>query len=238
MAIREVLHDNSNYKISYEIINPQAKQDMIFLHGWGSNKEIMKSSFKGVFQDFRHIYIDMPGFGNSSINKPICTQDYANIIDIFLKDLHVEKNFIFGHSFGGKVATLLNPKILVLLSSAGIVVEKKLSVKMKIKVFKLFKNILPKGMFRFFASKDVSGMSQVMYEVFKKVVDEDFTDKFASRKNKTFIFWGKNDSATPLESGKNIHTLIKNSSFNFYDGDHFFFTKYAKDIEKEVIVGI
>jgi pimeloyl-ACP methyl ester carboxylesterase len=234
MAVREIFYKDISYEISYDIINQDAKEYMIFLHGWGSNKEIMKASFRNLFKGYKHLYIDLPGFGNSSITAAIDTQDYANIIELFLQSLHVKKDYIFGHSYGGKVATLLNPDVLILLSSAGILVQKDLSTRLKIRFFKLFKNFLPKSMFRFFASKDVAGMSQTMYEILKKVVNEDFSDIFLQRKKRTFLFWGEKDSATPLLCGKKIHSLIQDSSLKVFDGDHFFFTKYASEIEKDM----
>ena len=232
MALKEIVYDGEVYQLSYEILNPTCKDDIVFLHGWGSNKEIMKNAFQNEFDSFRQVYIDLPGFGNSSIVKVIETRDYANIINTFLESLHVQKNIILGHSFGGKVATLLQPQYLVLLSSAGILVPKSLQIRLKIKIFKLFKNILPKSWFKFFASKDVSGMSQLMYEVLKRVVDEDFTSIFSNVKSKTLLFWGEKDSATPLHSGHKIHSLIEKSEFFHYDGDHFFFTKFSKQINK------
>ncbi|MDN5377363.1 MAG: hypothetical protein PWQ42_659 [Sulfurospirillum sp.] len=232
MALKEIVYDGEVYQLSYEILNPTCKDDIVFLHGWGSNKEIMKNAFQNEFDGFRQVYIDLPGFGNSSIVKVIETRDYANIINTFLESLHVQKNIILGHSFGGKVATLLQPQYLVLLSSAGILVPKSLQIRLKIKIFKLFKNILPKSWFKFFASKDVSGMSQLMYEVLKRVVDEDFTSIFSNVKSKTLLFWGEKDSATPLHSGHKIHSLIEKSEFFHYDGDHFFFTKFSKQISK------
>lgn len=234
MAIREIVYEDITYHVSYELLNQQKEETLVFLHGWGSNKEIMKNAFQGFFGDFRHLYIDMPGFGNSDIHKALKTDDYAKILQSFLQTLHVREKIVFGHSFGGKVATLLNPDILVLLSSAGIVVPKSFKVKTKIRFFKSFKKILPKNMFKFFASKDVSGMSQVMYETFKNVVDEDFKEIFATRNKETYIFWGELDSATPLWCGQEIHALIENSYFKSFAGDHFFFCKFAKDIFEDL----
>ena len=78
-----------------------------------------------------------------------------------------------------------------------------------------------------------------MYEILKLVVNEDFTENFKSVNSaKTLIFWGKDDTATHLESGEKIHALIKNSKFYPFDGDHFFFIKngefIAETIEKEL----
>ncbi|MBE0490842.1 MAG: alpha/beta hydrolase [Sulfurospirillum sp.] len=234
MAIKEIIYKEKRYSIAYELTGAQHQKTIVFLHGWGSNKEIMRSAFGRYFNDCKHIYLDLPGFGNSSIVMPLDTQAYAQIIALFLEALHVSEYTAVGHSFGGKVATLLDPCVLVLLSSAGIVVPKTLKVRSKIKFFKLFKHMLPKNMALLFASKDVSGMSQVMYETFKRVVDEDFSVFFGSREKKSFIFWGKDDRATPLFCGKKIASLMKNSHFYPLDGDHFFFMKHATTIENEI----
>lgn len=238
MAIRTVRCDSSEFEISYETINPKCKKTVLFLHGWGANKEIMKKAFGSYLSDFCHIYIDMPGFGKSSILDPLKTSDYAKVVANFCDELKIKPDIIVGHSFGGKVATLLKPKILVLLSSAGIVVKKSFSVRTKIAIFKIFKLFGFGKFYKFFATKDVSSMSRVMYETLKNVVDEDFTKHFADFDGRALVFWGENDKATPVKSGETIHKLIKNSSFFPLGGDHFFFLLHAKfisdEIEKEI----
>ena len=230
MAVREITYKGNSYPINYEIKNPSAKTSVIFLHGWGSNKEISKSAFYNTLPNMKHIYIDMPGFGKSPNENILTTNDYHHIVRLFLDDLKISKDVIVAHSFGGKVATLLEPKLLVLLSSAGIVPKKSFKVKLKIKLFKFLKSLGLGGFYKLFASKDVDGMSKNMYETFKNVVDEKFNDIFANYKGKVLIFWGKDDRATPLNSGKKIHSLIKDSKFYPLDGDHYFFLK-KKNIE-------
>jgi len=225
MAIREIEYKGISYPISYEIKNPTAKINAIFLHGWGSNREVSKSGFANFLSDFKHIYIDMPGFGKSPNSEVLTTQDYAQIMKIFLKDMSISHDIILAHSFGGKVATILEPKLLVLLSSAGIVPKKSLKVRLKIKLFKTLKTLGLGKFYKLFASKDVDGMSKNMYETFKNVVDEKFDDIFKSYEGKALLFWGKADSATPLSSGEKMHTLIKNSKFFPIEGDHYFFLK-------------
>ena len=84
----------------------------------------MKQAFSSHLKEFKHIYIDMPGFGKSLNNYNLTTKDYANIIQIFLtqilNNISINAITIAGHSFGGKVATYLNPKNLILCSTAGI----------------------------------------------------------------------------------------------------------------------
>ena len=230
MALKEIAFQNHLFSLSYELTNTEAEKSILFLHGWGSSKEAMKNAFGHQFRAYKHIYVDLPGFGNSSLDMVLDTHDYARIISFFLKQLGCEPTMVFGHSFGGKVATLLNPLNLVLLSSAGIVVPKSWKIKTKIRLYKALKPLFPHHFYKYFAAKDVEGMSQSMYEIFKKVVDEDFSDIFAKREKETYIFWGKDDVATPLKSGKTIHTLIKNSHFFALEGGHFFFLKQGKKI--------
>ena len=73
-----------------------------------------------------------------------------------------------------------------------------------------------------------------MYETFKNVVDEEFESNFTRYEGKALLFWGKDDTATPLWSGEKIHKLIANSQFYPLDGDHFFFTKHAKFIGEKI----
>ena len=77
----------------------------------------MKQGFGTELKSMKHIYIDMPGFGKSSNEYVLTTIDYAHIMKIFLNKLDINPNdvTIAGHSFGGKVATALIPKTLILL---------------------------------------------------------------------------------------------------------------------------
>ncbi len=238
MASKSLIVENRSFDISYEILNPTCKKDIIFLHGWGSNKDIMKNVFAPFLNDFRHIYIDLPGFGKSSNDYALTTLDYAKITDEFLKLLNSTKDVIAGHSYGGKVATLLNPKNLVLLSSAGILEKKEFMVKMKITSAKVFNALGLKNLTKKFRSADVNTMSEHMYKTFKNVVNEDFSNNFENFQNNALIFWGEKDIATSLESGKKIASLINTSTFISYDGDHYFFAKNAKDITKRIENGI
>ena len=238
MAVKEVKYGGKIYRISYETVNPANKDVALFLHGWGANKEIMKKAFGAYFKDLRHIYVDMPGFGASSMHGALATKDYAKIMKSFLDELGANPKIIFGHSFGGKVATLLNPEYLALLSSAGIVAKKPLWVRFKIALFKFLKLFGLGFLYKFFATKDVKGMSKTMYETLKNVVDEDFSSKFADFGGKAFIFWGEEDKATPLKSGERVSRLIKNSEFHALKGDHFFFLLHARYIDGVVNAGL
>jgi pimeloyl-ACP methyl ester carboxylesterase len=218
--------------INYELFNLQNRETIIFLHGWGSNKEVMKV-FKDSFSDYKLLFIDLPGFGKSETDEIWDTKKYADKLTLFLEELNIEKFCIVGHSFGGKVATLLNPKYLILLSSAGILQPKPFKIRFKIKLFKLFKPFLRMEKIKqLFISDDVKEMKQNMYETFKNVVDEDFSEIFQQCTSKSLVFGGENDTAVTPNSNKRIGELL-NCPVNILNGNHYFF---LDKINKLVIV--
>ncbi|MEA1952883.1 MAG: alpha/beta hydrolase [Campylobacterota bacterium] len=234
MASKEIYYKEQSFQLSYELVNPTLKPVLLVLHGWGSNKEIMKQAFGHTLTEYKHIYLDMPGFGKSNNEMILTTQEYAQIVQLFLDKLDMHATIAMGHSFGGKVSTLLNTPCLVLLSSAGIVTEKPWSVKVKIATFKLLKPLGMKKIRELFVAPDAQGMSHEMYETFKNVVDEDFKDSFEKSQSHALCFWGKEDTATPLYTGEKIAGLIKNSTFYPLDGDHFFFLKHSAFIAQTI----
>lgn len=234
MAQKTVQFKNHTFDVSYEIVNPKEKIDMIVLHGWGSNKGLMKQVFGAYLPRFRHIYIDLPGFGNSTAPMRLNSSDYARIIELFLLEINARPNIAIGHSFGGKVATLLEPDLLVLLSSAGIVMPKPFSIKAKIALYKVLKLFGLERLRGYFVADDAKKLSKQMYETFKTVVDEDFSEIFSKFENTALICWGDKDTATPVQAGEKIASLIKKSRFVEYEGDHYFFMKYPQQIAVEI----
>jgi len=234
VALKTIQYKGQNFSISYEVVNPDKKRDIAFLHGWGSNKELMKGVFAARLNEFRHIYIDLPGFGKSSCSTVLTTDDYTSITALFLSQINADAEIVVGHSFGGKVALLLDPKLLVLVASAGINRPKPLTVKFKIMLFKTLK-FLGLGKLRsIFAAEDAKALSKEMYETFKIVVDEDMSGRFQAFKGRALLLWGDADTATPLESAEKIDALIEDSRLVVYGGDHYFFMKHADEVCREI----
>jgi pimeloyl-ACP methyl ester carboxylesterase len=160
----------------------------------------------------------------------LTTRDYAAIVESFLESVGAGKDVVVGHSFGGKVATLLDPERLVLLSSAGIVLPKPLKIRTKIALFKLLKPFGGGKLRKFFASKDAAEMPENMYETFKNVVDEDFSDRFAAYTRPALLCWGAEDTATPPEAGEAIAKRMPRAELHVFGGDHYFFLKNPQPV--------
>ncbi|MBU0976520.1 alpha/beta hydrolase, partial [Patescibacteria group bacterium] len=132
-------------KISYEVLGEG--EPILLLHGWGGSLESMKALGSRLKdQGFKVILVDLPGFGKS--DKPreaFWLEDYAQIIEEFLKQLEIENPVLFGHSFGGaisiKITTRKNVKVkkLILCNSSGIRLPKEKKQKVVGKVAKIVK---------------------------------------------------------------------------------------------------
>lgn len=231
MPKKRVFFENFDAFLAYDakFARQKTQNDLLFLHGWGSTKELMDLAFDGLFANFNRFFIDLPGFGQSDTpTRPLTTQNYAQILKIFCNTAKISPKIIVGHSFGGKIAILLAQILnshVILLSSAGILTQKSKKTRIKILLAKIlrFMNISA----NFLRSSDVRAMNDVMYGTFKNVVNENFVADFARfgaiPERKTAIFWGVDDEATPLASGQKISKIMKNSEFFPLPGDHFFF---------------
>ena len=80
------------------------KKTLVFLHGWGVSSEIFKPLYYFLKDEFNIYDLDLPGFGQTPIEKPMTLKDYADFVHKFLKDNKIEQPIIIGHSFGGAVA--------------------------------------------------------------------------------------------------------------------------------------
>ena len=99
---------------------------LVFLHGFGLNKESFAFQPEYFCKDYRVIAIDFPGAGKSApLRAAYGVKEYAEGVYALLTAMGIKRATIIGHSFGGRIAIYLaaNTDIvsrLVLASSAGI----------------------------------------------------------------------------------------------------------------------
>ena len=80
-------------------------KDILLLHGWGQNIDMMKPLGDAFCENHRITIIDFPGFGKSDEPKEAWTIDkYSLMLEDFVKQVGIKKPIVMGHSFGGRVA--------------------------------------------------------------------------------------------------------------------------------------
>ncbi len=201
---------NNIYFISFG----KGKTTLIFLHGWQHNGKSFLSLIPHLYRKYTIYMLDMPGFGKSQFNPSLRNScHYADLIYLWIKRRKISNVVLIGHSFGGKVASLVasrSPQLLkglILISSSGIPHPRFyypfLPFLKKVSFFRKFRELL--------LSRDYKEAG-VMLPVFKNIVKEDLRSDFTKIEIPTLILWGEKDKELPVKDAYLINSLIRNSS--------------------------
>jgi len=85
-----------------------------------------------------------------------------------------------------------------------------------------------------FVADDAKKLTEIMYQTFKNVVNEDLTSDFKSYSGKALLCWGEDDTATPLYTAERMTELIGDARLVVFEGDHYFFMKQAETVAEEI----
>lgn len=211
--------------INYVVYGNDEGEDLVLLHGWGQNIDMMRP-IGDNFTDKRVIIIDLPGHGESS--EPTYAwqlTDFVNAIHELLESINCTNPILVGHSFGGKIsllyASMYPVKKLVLLASPF---KKEITKQsFKVKVLKQLKKVPGLKKFEEFAKKhigstDYRNASPIMRQILVNHVNSDITEDIKKIKASAIIIWGTNDEAVPVERAEELESLIPDAGVVIYDG--------------------
>ncbi len=216
-------------------------KDILLLHGWGQNIEMMKPLGDNFCDRFRITILDLPGFGHSEEPKEAWTiEKYAIMLEKFVQLVGIKKPIVMGHSFGGRVAirfSARNPiEKLVLFASPCIRIEEELSLKVKfLKKLKTLPgmNTIGEYMKQFIGSRDYKAASPIMRQTLVEVVNEDLS-KFAREiEEPTLLIWGEQDDEAPLSDAKELEKIMKDAALIVLPGDHY---AYLENLARVVLI--
>lgn len=212
--------------INYVQYGNEKGRDVVLLHGWGQNIEMMDPIGKRLQKDFRITILDLPGFGQSSEPDFAYTiYDYYEIFCEFLRRLKIKNPILIGHSFGGRISILYSAKNkvekVVLLAAPFKRSNKKNSI--KVKILKILKRIpvikeLEHYMKTKIGSSDYRNASLMMRKILVNVVNEDLTEYLRQIDASCILIWGSMDDAVPLEDAKYAESIMKDAGLIVYDG--------------------
>ena len=215
-------------------------KDIILLHGWGQNIEMMKPLGDPLSTKYRITILDFPGFGASSEPTVAWTiQDYADMVHELVEKLQIKKPVIIGHSFGGKLSLLYASRYpvekLVLFGSPFQRKIKKETAKMKL--LKSLKKVPVLNQFEEYAkkhigSRDYRNASPVMRQILVNHVNCDITEDVKKIQCPAIIIWGTNDAEVPLEDAYVLESLLPDAAVIEYAGcTHY---AYLEDLGRTV----
>lgn len=198
---------------------------ILLLHGWGCNATTFNAIRPFLEARFRVLTVDFAGFGQSDEPSEVWgVEEYTRSIEALAQAEGVENPILIGHSFGGRVSIVYASRNKVqkvmLVDAAGVKPKRSLNYYRKVYTFKLIKKLLPLFVGKARAEKiieqrrakagssDYSQASPKMRAILSKVVNEDLCHLMPKIAAPTLLFWGENDTATPLADAKKMEKLI------------------------------
>ena len=191
---------------------------ILVLHGWGGASDSWIEVQEILSQEYKVVIPDLPGFGKSVPSaNPWDVGDYMDFVLKFTQKLNLEKFFLIGHSFGGRISIKFagkypeRVKSLVLCDSAGIKPKPGLKTIMIFwlarignavftpRIFKRFKDSIRNLFYVLIRNRDYAKANGVMKETIKRVLSEDLLLELSEIKKKTLIVWGEIDRMVPLK---------------------------------------
>ena len=206
--------------------------DILFLHGWGQNIEMMLPVAEHFESDFRVTVLDFQGHGESEEPETAWSvEDYADALYELCVKLNVENPMIVAHSFGCRVAFHFASKHpvrkMVLTGAAGLKPKHGLDWYAKVYTYKLGKKLvkmtgnkeLEEKLKRSSGSSDYRNATGVMRETFVKVVNDDVRHLLDKMDMPVLLIFGENDEATPLSDGKIMEKSMKDAALIVFEQD-------------------
>jgi len=191
--------------IDYTYINAHARDTILFLHGWGGNKNSFLSTINLVKTKLNVITLTMPTI--DPMTEIWTMHDYTNLVEQLLILHNIHNPIIVCHSFGFRITTLLNGKIdikkIIVTGGAGL---KKSNFYLKIiknNNFLLLKSKKFKFLYENIASKDYINLSAINKQTFKNIVNLN-TKNFIKFSCPLLLFWGTKDRETPIWIARKI----------------------------------
>lgn len=203
-------------------------KDVVLLHGWGQNIQMMDPLGKNLKKNFRITILDFPGFGSSQEpDFAYNISDFADLLHQLFLELNITNPILVGHSFGGRVAIYyasVYPVNKLVLFGSPFKVQKKNNLKIKIlkKIKKIkFLNKFADNMKNHLGSKDYRAAMGVMRNILVNVVNTDLTENAKKIKVPTLLIWGEDDDAVSISEAKELEQLIFDSALIVLKGTHY-----------------
>ncbi len=230
-------------------IEQGAGQPIVYMHGWMRSSEDFLPTIEALGDSYRHISIDLPGFGDSDeLAGDLSLDGYVNFLKSFLTELEIVNPILVCHSFGARIAIKMAAaneldNKLIFTGGAGIEPKRPLKFRLKVKHYKFMKLLVKTPFYTQYredllansGSSDYKLVSDTMKRVMSLAVNEDLSYLLTSIKNDTLLYWGALDDATPIEYAYQMNNEISNSELVEKEGlTHFAFLEANEDFNSKV----
>ena len=220
------------------------ERSVLLLHGWGCSAQLMESVQHALDTSMHVVSLDFPGHGRQGAAlpppQPCGVPEYMEMTAQLIRKLKLAPCDIVAHSFGARVAILLAatyPELvgrMVFTGGAGVKKPASGKLSAKTRLYKglrgamdvaekthLFGSLPEKGreaLVQKFGSPDYRALTPEMRKTFNKVIAQDLTEELSRIRASTLLFWGAEDTETPLWMAKVMEEKIPDAGLIVENG--------------------
>lgn len=210
-------------------------KNIVLLHGWGaSSRKLKPLSDELANLGWKTYVVKLPGF---ELNAPENVWDVDAYADYVLKKAKLkfkDSFYMFGHSFGGRIAIKLSTRNIDLVGGVILCATSGLSRANALKryFFKLLATVgkvllrLPlvsklwrKIIYMVAREHDYEKAEGIMKEIFKKVINENLRPYISQIRKPTLILWGAEDKMTPVSDAHYINKNLNQSKLVLFNSE-------------------
>jgi pimeloyl-ACP methyl ester carboxylesterase len=217
--------DHGGASLVDEVSGESTTHHLMFLHGWGGNRE----SLRGIATLFQHTHrvhlIDLPGFGEAPLPPADWdTVHYTDLVQQYLLERIHGSVILVGHSFGGKICIRLAARHLapvramVLIGVPGLpqptmsrVGVRRAGIRWLRRLLRALQPVIgSRGVdwhTKKFGSRDYLAAGELR-SIFVRIVNEDLTESAQLIACPTLLLWGTDDTETPPWLGSRYKEII------------------------------
>jgi len=207
-------------------------KNIVLLHGWGASTKKLGYLKKDLIKLGWNVFLPkFPGFDLPHPTSAWNLNDYASYIKRLSGKFFSGKYFVFGHSFGGRVAITMATKSpnnifgLILCAPGGFSrgnFIKRSTFFVLAKIGKLL-NFWPaaafifrKILYKLSRERDYFNASGVMKETMKLIIAENLRPKAKALSLPTLLLWGRKDRIVPLSDALYLKKNMQSIDCIFY----------------------
>jgi pimeloyl-ACP methyl ester carboxylesterase len=195
----------------------------VWLHGWARNSE----DFRAVARELARrgvasVALDLPGFGASAPPSVAGgARHYAELVLPTLREIANEPLVLVGHSFGGRVSTVIastNPEVVRSLVLSSVPLLRVTSPLNSPRGYRIVRRLYARGLVsdarmevarQKYGSLDYRRAQGVMRDVLVSSVNESYEAELSRIHVPVVFLWGENDLDVPFEIARRSAVLLE-----------------------------
>lgn len=248
--IEDITLEKNDLEINYEEwTNDLNENTIVILHGWWWSSQSWLTVGELLFQYWFNVIIpDLPWFWKTKLEKVFDLDEYAVVVEEFIKKLWLNNIILWWHSnwwaISIKIANRwkVNISRLILNNSAWIRNDSKRSLKRKIlnlftgiikKIIWIIPNSIKKKLKIIFFTKLREYFYRAIWwqdylnaeknpflkQTYLNIISSDLSDEFAKINQNTLLIWWREDTYTPLSDWIKMRNNIKNAKMVIIDNE-------------------